>query len=48
MPFELSVLAEATMDVHSVTVDYDTTGEDVKVGAYIAPFDFLFCCRLES
>ena len=31
MPFELSVLAEATMDVHSVTVDSDTTVEDIKV-----------------
>ena len=31
MPFELSVLAEATMDVHSVTVDNDTTVEDIKV-----------------
>jgi hypothetical protein len=31
MPFELSVLAEATMDVHSITVDNDTSVEDIKV-----------------
>ena len=29
MPFELSVLAEAKMDVHSVTVDNDTTVEEL-------------------
>jgi hypothetical protein len=38
MPFELSVLAEATMDVHSVTVDHDTTVEDIKVSAQVSPF----------
>jgi hypothetical protein len=31
MPFELSVLAEATMDVHIINVDNDTTVEDIKV-----------------
>jgi hypothetical protein len=31
MPFELSVLAEASMDVHSITVDNDTSVEDIKV-----------------
>jgi hypothetical protein len=31
MPFELSVLAEATMDLHSITVDDDTSVEDIKV-----------------
>ena len=41
MPFELSVLAEATMDVHSVTVDHDTTVEDIKVRKHSLLFRLL-------
>jgi hypothetical protein len=48
MPFELSVLAEATMDVHSVTVDHDTTVEDIKVRRFCLLFRFSFAFSIIS
>jgi hypothetical protein len=46
MPFELSVLAEATMDVHSVTVDNDTTVEDIKVPLFLILSPIFVCIIL--